>query len=383
MANSYKVLHLLFGDYSIDSRVRNETETLARSFDLSVFCLSKKHKNRRPLSEQRRGVRVESFKAPTGLFSTLSIWFQMILHARKLNPSLVHAHDIQSLPLGFLIALFTGSKFIYDSHELWSQSHHKPRSKLVLNLATWLERAIAHRCDAIITVSGSIAIYLSGYFRNSSVHVIRNIPTYTALENRQELSKEKIREKYGIAEDKVLFIYQGLIKKERGVFLIAKAFALLETSDSRLLFLGSGPDMDGLKEEVVKLKLSERVVFQESVDQDLLGYYTKAADVGVHAIQNSCLNHEYCLPNKLFEYISCGLPVVVTRLKEMDDFVQKNQLGLTFDNEDPEKLALCMKQISKPEELKMLKSSVNSSRSSWEPEQEYQKLVDIYEDILC
>ena len=61
--------------------------------------------------------------------------------------------------------------------------------------------------------------------------------------------------------------------------------------------------------------------------------YTISADVGIHAIKNSCLNHYYCMPNKLFEYAMAGLPVIVSNMKEMRDFVLLNQMGVVVETE--------------------------------------------------
>ena len=90
---------------------------------------------------------------------------------------------------------------------------------------------------------------------------------------------------------------------------------------------------------IIKNKLNHLVKFQEPVKQDILACYTKSADIGVHAIQNTCLNHDFCLPNKLFDYTKCEIPVVVSNLTEMTKFVKDNGFGITFEDGDAKSLS--------------------------------------------
>lgn len=67
--------------------------------------------------------------------------------------------------------------------------------------------------------------------------------------------------------------------------------------------------------------------------------FLATADVGVHPLLAGIPNHEMALPNKLFEYVHAGLPIVVTDLRELGSFVRKHGLGEAFRSGDPADMA--------------------------------------------
>ena len=376
------VVHLLLGDYSLDSRVRNETEALADGYDVHVLCYGKPSVREARAEEIRAGVHVISQKKAKGLLGLLLCWWRLVGEALALRPVIVHAHDVHALPLGYVMAKLTGEKLIYDSHELWSQAHHNPRAKIILDSAKWIERFIGKRTDGVITVSDSIARYLKTYFAHDHIWVIRNIPTYMRTDQCAEDSRASIRASWQAEEGQLVVMYQGVIKRERGVFVIAEAIKSLANHNILMVFLGSGSDRADLQAYVEAQNISHLVRFQEAVQQDVLACYTKSADLGVHAIQNSCLNHDYCLPNKLFEYIKCGLPVVVTDLTEMRAFVHDHAFGLTFADGDCEDLANNIAKFCEADYRSAMASNVQKGQDQVSEAQEYAALGQIYEELI-
>lgn len=376
-------MHLLKGDYRIDSRVRNETESLIDHYEVHVFCFNEGLLVDDCREELRNDVKIRYFLIGSSLVGKLKAWLKIRDVAQDLNPVLIHAHDLQSLPLGFLLAKKIKAKLIYDSHELWSQAHHQPRFPGIVKVAKLIERFFAKRVDAVITVSDSIAKFLSNYFNHHHVHVIRNVPTYMRPNIcADSVEKLKLRKKLGLADDDVLFLYQGLIKRERGVFLIADSLKYISDKRIVLLYLGSGSDLEELKAYTDSLAISSHVRFQDSVPQDKLALYTSSCDVGVHAIQNTCLNHDYCLPNKLFEYLQCGKPVVVSDLTEMKRFVCEYKLGLVFRDGDANSLAKALTYLLDEKIRNRFSESVERNCSEFSSDVEYGKLLTIYSEVL-
>lgn len=377
-----RVLHILKGNYLTDSRVQNEAEFLARKFSVCVYCVAAGQRRLSSPNNKIKGVSLTWFSSAGGVLNEIFVWLQVIAKGIRFAPKIVHAHDVQTLPAAFLIAKLARARFVYDSHELWSQAHHRRRSHIVLKVAEFAERRLASKADVIVTVSERIAIYLAGYFQHSAVHVVRNIPTYISDQRLPVQDRKMIRRALGVDGDQMLFIYQGLINKERGVFLILEALSSLKDFSFSFLFLGSGPDLEELKGRVCELKLDSYVLFKDPVPQSELGVLTQAADVGVHAINNTCLNHDFCLPNKLFEYLASGLPVIVTDLAEMAQFVRTQSVGLTFADNNADELAACMRQVMDERMLGVLRQGVSDSEPARNPEVEFNQLVAIYEDLL-
>ena len=375
-----KLVHILMSDYTLDSRVRNETVSLFEdNYDVDVYCLKSETINK---NEIREGVSLRRFGKVGGkIVNFLTAYISMFLYSLNKNIDCVHAHDVTSLPIAYLISIFKRVPFIYDSHELWSQAHHESSSKLILNTISFFEKKIAKRATSIITVSDSIKKYLEEHFKVNNINVIRNIPSYT------HLGKYDIfREKFGIDQNTKICLYQGLISKTRGVELIVEAALNICKSNDKVVFffLGNGDYLEDLKHLVFEKDLTDQIKILGFIKQDELLKYTMSADIGIHAIYNSCLNHNYCLPNKVFEYIHSGVVLVVTNLVELDRFVKENNIGVTFEDNNSQDLEIELNNILNNDKLfsEMKNNSIELAKKlTWE--NEYKKLKKIYGDIAC
>lgn len=325
-------LHILMTDYRLDSRVRNETTSLYDfGYEVLVFCLSGKGLSS---FELRENIAIDRFGfGANRLFMYLTSYFLMLYKSIFTKIDVVHAHDLTALPIAYAITKLKGAKLVYDSHELWSESHHKDHPAFIIKCFEAFERFLGRRCDAVIGVSDGISSYLKTYLNVKKVVTIRNIPSY-----RHAGEYDLFREEFHISEESMIFLYQGLISQSRGVDMLYRAaIDVCAQSQASFVFMGDGPYAAELSENI-KERHAGQIYYKPSVDQDELLKYTKSADVGVHAIRNTCLNHDLCLPNKLFEYVGSGIPVLVTGLREMDKFVNYYQVGSTFLDGDVDDL---------------------------------------------
>lgn len=191
-----KVIHILMTDYSVDSRVRNETISLKKDgYTVSVYCLKSKKFNS---NELRENVEIQRFGfGGYKIFNMLFAYMGMLFSSINIKIDVIHAHDVTALPIVYLIAKVKGIPFIYDSHELWSQSHHHSSSSILLGMVAFMEKFFAKRATQIITVSDSIKKYMQSYFQNENIEVIRNIPSYT-----HSGEFDIFRERYNIGKEK-------------------------------------------------------------------------------------------------------------------------------------------------------------------------------------
>lgn len=373
------VLHLLMSDYRVDSRVRNETESLKNSgYEIDVFCLKSGDTEN---TERRNGVRIARFGtfADRKILHILTAYLGFLYAAMRKNYRLVHAHDFTALPIGYLLSRLKSIPLIYDTHELWSESEHEDYPEQMLRLAYRIERYLAKRADRIVTVSNSINTFLQRYFENPKITTIRNIPSYTSSHQSNIL-----RERYSIPFDIPIFIYQGAISKARGVDLILEAVKRIRHDEFRFLFLGNGPYLKEIEIFVHEHDMESKFILSEAVPQNELLAYLSSGDIGVHAISNTCLNHAYCLPNKLFEYIHAGLGVLCTDLKEMTHLVQENGIGLNFEDRNPDDLALKMRYlIEHRDQMNRYKSNSRQLSKSLTWDNEYSGLECLYRELLC
>ena len=141
--------------------------------------------------------------------------------------------------------------------------------------------------------------------------------------------------------------------------------------------------MGALKRRAEELGVGGRIFFYPPVPPDVLLYYAADATIGVHPIRGSNLNHQYCLPNKLFEYLQVGLPVAVSDLPEMAAVVKRYGVGETFEDGNPRSLATALNAILEdPEKMKRYTEAAQRAAGELNWEREERKLLEVYEKVL-
>lgn len=372
-----KVLHLLITDYKVDSRVRNETESLLETgYQIDVFCLKSNDTIRKEL---RRGINIIRYGFSNNkITKILTAYIQFIYYSLKGDYRLVHAHDFTALPAGFIISVIKRIPLIYDTHELWSESEHESYPSCVFKIAYWIEKYFARKANYVITVSDSIKDYLRVYFNNPNLETVRNIPSYTHQDSADLNDK-----KSGVEGTVPTFIFAGSIDRKRGLNTILQSLGLIGDLEYKFLFLVDELTGNEIVRQAGRYELKDRVIIEKVVPQDKLIEHLSHADIGVHAIENSCLNHEYCLPNKIFEYINAGLAILCTDVKEMSQLVHTYDIGMTFRSSDVLDLAEKMRSLlNDKKNIKKYKSNAQklSKAHSWE--EEYKKLKKIYKGLI-
>ena len=227
----------------------------------------------------------------------------------------------------------------------------------------------------MITVSDSIAdLYNTGYGVNPVV--IRNMSP--SSESLLPLTREEL----GIETGHLLLILQGGgINIDRGGEELIDAVNLTERVS--LILAGTGDVIPLLKEKVIKLGLSERIKFFPGMEWSELMRLTKSADAGLSLDKDTNINYRYSLPNKLFDYISAGIPVITGNLPEIGKIVESYDCGLIIPGITAAEISKAVIALrDNPELRKRLKqNSVNAFvELNWNNEQE--KVISLYRKIL-
>lgn len=332
-----KILHLVLNEFVNDNRVLRAATTACQFGEVHIYSL---HGGNLAEREEIAGIHVRRFrlfsrswsKRPfVQLFKYAEVVLRMLFAARRYHPGIVHAHDLNTLPIGYLAAKLSGAKLIYDSHELWSGAVSMNRLPgWIRRIGLFLERQLASRADAVITVSDSIADVMSRKLNISRPTVIRNLPELAAEEGPHPNGKGPLRTALGIAPEIPLLLYQGGLGPHRGLTLLIDAMLLIHNEDAVLVFLGDGPQLRLLQEMVTEKGLERQVLFHPTVPAKDLHLRTREATAGVYAMEGVVENHRIALPNKLFEFIQAGLPVLVSDLPEMAKIVRTHGVGEVF-----------------------------------------------------
>ena len=265
------------------------------------------------------------------------LWF--VRRLVELRPDVVHAHDAAMLLPGLIGARLVGARLVYDSHELATGVPY--RTGGWARFVAAIERLGVPRCAAVITVSDGIAERLR------ERHGLRTRPT--VVRNVSDLTPPPVptgilRRRLGIGDAPVI-LHQGAPAPDRGGEELIQAMAAVP--HAHLAFLGSSPFpgfRDRLRELAVLAGVASRVHFLPSVPLSELLDWTADADVGVSMLQDTCENHRLALPNKLFEYLVAGVPVVVSDLPEVARLVREERVGWTVPPADASGIANALRE---------------------------------------
>lgn len=294
----------------------------------------------------------------------------------KYSPAVFLAHDLPMLPVACYAALRCGAKVAYDSHELYTElefsTHEKSQWRLI-------EDKYIRQCNLVITVNPFIADELkSRYNLPSEVQVIYNAVVSDLSIKRQRLFHKLYDLK---AEDKVLLL-QGGLSANRNLEVLVKSMALVKNPTLNLVVLGDGPLKKRLKSIAKSLNLTSRVHFHDAVPQSALLQYTASADVGIIPYQAICLNNYYCTPNKLFEFISVGIPILASNLPAIESIITSHKIGEVCDMSSASKLATAIDHFfSNTIEIDMYNE--NAAKAKIKLKWEAEKIIQLFERFKC
>ena len=383
MTASKSVLMLLTNNFVNDSRVLKEATSLIKfGYNVKILCFGD---DILPQNEIYQDIHVQRM-----FFSRSSIPFLPFIKTLKKigylikfsilslmysrEVSIIHCHDLHTLPTAVLIKWFSlgKKKIIYDSHEYQTEVGFHVRG-VIKKIYQITEKLFIKQADAVITVSDSIADEYQRLYAIKKPHVILNCPPYQDVTS----SKNFFREKFSISEDKIIFLYQGGLVSSRGLEKILEVFSQLQGQDKVLVVMGYGPLEDKVKEYATSYP--NKIFFHEAVNSQVLLEYTSCADVGVLCYENTCLNHYYCSPNKFFEYTMAGIPIVISDLYEMKKIISTFQNGIVV-SDDINELKDQIKAINQ-NAIANLRRNISEMKKIYSWEEQEKILYSIYKKI--
>jgi glycosyltransferase involved in cell wall biosynthesis len=284
-----------------------------------------------------------------------------------------HAHDLNTLPVAAALARSQRSRLVYDSHELYTEI--STLSRLERRVWKWLEPPLIRRADNVLTVCDSIADELATRYGVKKPLTLLNCPRAMTLPNG---GPNKLRQRAGLEDSaQKIVLYQGGFAPNRGLPELVEAARYLE--DGVVVLMGWGRLEEYLKEKIESDGLKERVVIVDRVAPADLLSYTLGADVGVIPYRAVGLNNYYTTPNKLFEYMAAGIAVAGSRFPEVCRFVEGNEMGVTFDPDDPRDMASAINWMLRDESgLRTMKANAREAGCRFVWETESLKLLKIY-----
>ena len=361
-----KVIVAVSNDLVADRRVDKECTTLHNhGYDVLLMGCYKKGRPeiKRPYGTFRFGL---LFTHKFAFYAELNIrlFFQLL----KREKDLILCNDTDLLPACYLASKAGRTPLVFDAHDLFPEvpevvSRPFVRMSRPFVRMFWrkIEDIFFPRLKYCYTVCQSIAKYYN-YLYGTDMKVVRNIPSYKDV-------PEKTCHAPIDTGGRHLLLYQGAVNKGRGVDWLIKAMPLLD--DCILYICGDGDLLDEMKRLAKDTGVNDRVIFTGRIPAAELDYYTMQAEVGFVLLDNIGLSYYYSLPNRIFDYMRFGVPVIATDFPEISAIVKKHNTGLLTRDHSPQHLAALIREITDTKTTLFDKDKIRQTAKdfTWENEE--------------
>jgi len=372
-----KVISIVLNNFKNDSRVLKENISLQKAgYDVKVVALLEDDMDE---FEVIQNVSVHRVKLKSKNWSRnrliqLVKYFEFIYQVVRQYKyaDILHCNDLHTLPIGVIVKKFFNKqvKIVYDAHEY--ETEINGLSGIQKKLTKKLEKVLIKYADRVITVSNAIADEYVKLYNIPKPTLVLNTPPFKKIQK-----KDIFRETLNISKDKTIFLYQGGLNRGRGIEILLDTFKTIDDEKSIIVFMGYGPLEDLIK---VADKSYKNIYFHKAVTPDILLDYTSSADFGILFYENNCLNHYYCSPNKMFEYLMAEIPVIVSNLYEMKRLVEKNKIGVVAQENSPNGLKEAILKAVKLDK-KELQQNIQKVKEIYNWEKQEKVLINLYKEL--
>lgn len=288
----------------------------------------------------------------------IRLFFFLLFKKKKV----LFANDLDTLLPNYLNKKLSGAIIIYDSHEIFCEVPelvHTPTKKRIWEK---VEKSIVPKLKYCITVNRSIANWLEDKYK-VKFNVVRNIgnpPSITKIKSRSEL---------GLPTDKKIVLIQGAgINIQRGAEETVEAFQHI--NDAVLYIIGGGDVIEQLKQMVKDLKLENKVFIKGKMPADELYHYTANVDLGLTIDKDNNINYHFSLPNKLFDFINAGVPILATPLPEIKAVIDTYDIGDFIQSHEPKHIANKIEEMLNSSNYNTWKENTKKAKleNNWQEE---------------
>lgn len=293
--------------------------------------------------------------------------------SRAVDPGadLYHGMAYMGIPIALDLARRRGARVVYDARDIYVDANNLARLPSVARaVLRRIERGWARRVDRVITVNRPYAEVMASRWNAPKPAIIMNC----AYRFEPPVAREHLfHDRLGLPSDVRVVLYQGGFAPSRGIEQLLDTITLVPRAV--LVLMGYGPLADRLAARVSEPDLTGRAFVLPAVPPAELIGYVAAADVVAMPIQPSTLNHRLTTPNKLFEALAAGVPVVAADLPGMAGIVRETGCGLLVDPGDIDAIANAIRHIldlptEQRDALRHRELQAAHERYSWEVQAE-------------
>ncbi len=297
-----------------------------------------------------------------------------------------HGHDLTGLPAALQGAQRDGGSAVYDSHEIFLDSGaNATRPGWTRRLLRRQERRWSAPTAALVTVNEAYADVLTRRLDPRRTVVVHNCPPRW---QPPVPPPGRLRAAAGIPDGAPIVLYHGAFSRYRGLEELAETLLEPGLEPAHLVYLGYGGQRSDVESLAADPRFRGRIHVLAAVPPEELLEMVAGADVDVIPLQHSTLNHWLCTPNKLFESLTAGIPVVVSDFPVMRAIVRADPagpLGEVCDPADPGSIGAAIRAILELDPAARAALHERCRLAAWDRwnwETESAGLLELYADLL-
>ena len=365
-----KVTVSVTNDLVTDQRVHKVCNTLMQN-GYEVKLVGRKLSDSKPVKRSYLTVRLKLLFSRT-LFFYAEFNIRLFFYLLFDKADIFLSNDADTLPANYLASVICRKPLVFDAHEMFPEMPEVINRKGVKKVWTMIEDFIFPRLKNTYTVCDSIAAYYNEKYK-INMQVVRNIPSKRTTPVRLSSQPSPID-----AKGKKVILYQGAVNVGRGIEWMIEAMPLLD--NFVFYVIGSGDKLKELQKKVEEMELTDKIFFTGKIPFEKLSEYTSCANIGINLLENLGLNYYYSLPNRIFDYIREGIPVLASDFPEISKIITHYDIGMLVNNYEPHHLASTIERMSMKEKNHSAFATANDELC-WENEE--QVLLKVMEGAVA
>lgn len=326
-----KIIMLLTNAFEPDPRVYQEAKSLINNgYGITIICWDRDYKKQ--AFEKINAIEIERIYVRSthgrGVSQTIFLfifWIKAFFRIIKNQFDIIHCHDFDTLPVGFLISKVKRKPIIYDAHESFSDMLIGSLPGWFIKLMIFTENILIKRINLLVTV-GCI---LEKNFRSRGVKKSCVVGNWKDLKdfNTSKDKINKLKKALNVPENKLIISFIGCFTKERKLPELLNAVSL--SHNAHLLLGGDGPSRNLV---VRLLKKSTNVTYLGYVNSTKIPLYTSVSDVIIYTFDKENPNSKFSAPNKLFEALAAGRAIISGNFGEIGEIIREENCGLLLES---------------------------------------------------
>lgn len=377
-----KVLMLLSNAFDPDPRVYQEAKALIKhGYEITIIAWDRDYKH--PVFEKIEGINVERIyvssthgRGTTQIFFLFVFWLKAFFKILRKNFAVVHCHDFDTLPLGFLAGKIKRKKIIYDAHESYVDMLNSNVNNYLKKIILSIENFLIKRIDSLITVGDM----LKKAYEMRGARNICIVGNWKSLEHFK-IPKEKIqniKKQLKIPDNRLIISFITWLSAERQLAQLLES--VINNKNVFLILGGDGP----MRNQVEHISSgADNIIFLGFVNPKYIALYTCMADVIFYGFDKDNPNSKYSAPNKLFEALAAGKAIVCGNFGEIGKIVKKERCGIILKKYSTLEIDMAFNFLIQKEKLREFQRNAliaGTRKYNWEKAQ--QKLLNGYLKIL-